>query len=268
MKEKIIENKPTVVILSGALLIVLIVLLLFIPLRKEQIKSNKKYFPNYEDIIINEKVVKDKNKYEKVVKQLENDITFNKLLMINDYDSKNASKKDLENMLTNYILLYTIENTKTMKVKKTENGVFCIKQEYLIPSFQELYNTDITEYSDSIIYYFEHAYKRNTDYCFYFDGINKKYGKSTLNSIEKLSYNDGVVTVDTKVYSYEDKNQNDKESKINNLKSAIENKNYSLASSIVTDGLNGELKEKRINFKIFNDGKFFKYQVIDIKTLE
>lgn len=268
MKEKLEENKPTIIILSGALLIVIIVLLLFIPLRNAKEKSDKKYFPDYEDIIINEKVIKNKTKYEKVIKQLENDNTFNKLLMIDDYDSKNASKKDLDNMLTNYILLYTIENTKTMKVKKTNNGVFCIKEKYLIPSFQELYNTDITEYSGSIIYYFEHAYKKENDYCFYYDGVNKKYGRSTLNSIENLTYSDGIVTVETRVYSYEDKNQTDKKSKLNNLKSAIENKNYSLASSIVVDGLNGEVKNKKINFKIHNDGKYFKYQVIDIKTLE
>ena len=105
MEDIIRDNKPTIIILAGALLIIIIVLLLFIPLREEKIKSNKKYFPNYEDIVINEKVIKDKTKYEKVVKQLESDTTFNKLLMVDDYNSSSASKRDLENMLTNYILL-------------------------------------------------------------------------------------------------------------------------------------------------------------------
>lgn len=268
MKDKLKENKPTVIVLSGALLIVVIVLLLLVPLRQEQIKSNKKYFPNYEDITINEKVIKDKTKYAKVVKQLENDTSFNKVLMIDDYDSQNASKKDLENMITNYVLLYTIENTKTMKVKKTQDGVFCIREKYLIPSFKELYNTDISEYSESIIYYFEHAYKKDTDYCFYYDNINKKYGKTIKSSIENLSYKDGVVTVDAYVYSYKDGNQTDKKTKEKNLESALENKNYNLASNITVDGLSGEAKKKRIDFKIDNGGNYFKYQVIDIKTLE
>ena len=57
MEDIIRDNKPTIIILAGALLIIIIVLLLFIPLREEKIKSNKKYFPNYEDIVINEKVI-------------------------------------------------------------------------------------------------------------------------------------------------------------------------------------------------------------------
>ena len=52
MEDIIRDNKPTIIILAGALLIIIIVLLLFIPLREEKIKSNKKYFPNYEDIVI------------------------------------------------------------------------------------------------------------------------------------------------------------------------------------------------------------------------
>lgn len=268
MQDIIRENKPTIIILSGALLIIIIVILLFIPLRKQDEESNKKYFPDYEDIIINEKVIKDKTKYEKVVKQLENDKTFNKLLMIDDYDSKNASKKDLENMLTNYILLYTIENTLPMKEYNKEDGVFCLPEKRLVTSFEDLYNTDITEYLDSVKYYFEHIYKKQDRYCIYYDNINKKYGKSIISSIENLTYKDKVITVDAYVYSYKDKNQDDKQTKVKNIESALENKNYSLASNIVTDGLKGEAKKKRINFKIFNDGKYFKYQVIDIKTLQ
>ena len=138
MEDIIRDNKPTIIILAGALLIIIIVLLLFIPLREEKIKSNKKYFPNYEDIVINEKVIKDKTKYEKVVKQLESDTTFNKLLMVDDYNSSSASKRDLENMLTNYILLYTIENTLPMKEYNKETGVFCLTEKRFLSSFNDL----------------------------------------------------------------------------------------------------------------------------------
>lgn len=267
MGESLNEKKSTIIILSGALLIILIVLLLFIPLTKQNKESNKKYFPDYEDIIINEKVIKDKNKYDKVVKQLENDSSFNKLLMINDYNSTSASRVDLENMLTNYILLYSKTNTITMKEINNENGVFCIPEKNLIESFKELYNTNITGYMSSVKYYFEHVYQKKDRYCIYYDNVNKKYGKSIISSIESLTYNDGIVTVNAYVYSYKDKNQNDIKTKVKNIESALNNKNYSLASSIVTNELKGEAKKKNINFRIFNDGKYFKYQVIDIKTL-
>ncbi len=265
MQEKLRENKPTVIVLSGALLIIILVLLLFIPLRQQEEKSSKRYFPNYENITINEKVVKNKKKYNKVVEQLENDETFNKLLMINDYDSSNASKKDLENMLTNYILLYTIENTRTMREINVDTGIFCLKEDYLVTSFKDLYNTDITKYSSSIIYYFEHAFKKGNEYCFYYDNIKKKYGKSIITSIDTLTYKDKVITVDAYVYSFKDSTQTNK---IDSIKKELENKNYSTASNITINELNGEANKKRINFKIFNNGKYFKFQVIDIKTLE
>ena len=268
MEDIIRDNKPTIIILAGALLIIIIVLLLFIPLREEKIKSNKKYFPNYEDIVINEKVIKDKTKYEKVVKQLESDTTFNKLLMVDDYNSSSASKRDLENMLTNYILLYTIENTLPMKKYNKETGVFCLTEKRFLSSFNDLYNTDASDYFESIKYYFEHVFRKQDKYCIYYNNINKKYGKSIKSSIEKLSYDDGVITVNAYVYSYKDGNQTDKKTKEKNLESAIENKNYSLASSIAVDELGGEAKRKMIEFKIDNDGKYFKYQIIDIKTLE
>ena len=178
MEDIIRDNKPTIIILAGALLIIIIVLLLFIPLREEKIKSNKKYFPNYEDIVINEKVIKDKTKYEKVVKQLESDTTFNKLLMVDDYNSSSASKRDLENMLTNYILLYTIENTLPMKEYNKETGVFCLTEKRFLSSFNDLYNTDASDYFESIKYYFEHVFRKQDKYCIYYNNINKKYGKS------------------------------------------------------------------------------------------
>ncbi len=268
MEYQIRNNKPTVLILTCAVLITVLVLLLFIPLTKEKEKSNKKYFPNYENIIINERVVNDKNKYNKVITQLQNDETFNKLLLVNDYDSKNASKKDLENMITNYILLYSKSNTITMREINNNDGVFCILEKNLLTSFKDLFNTDIKDYKESLVYYFEHIYKKQNEYCIYYEGVVKKYGKEIISKIDSLSYKDGVITIDAYVYSFSPENQINKESKKNEIKKALENNNYSSAFNITINDLNGTYNKKRIDFKIDNGGKYFKYQLIDIKTLE
>ena len=46
------------------------------------------------------------------------------------------------------------------------------------------------------------------------------------------------------------------------------NKNYYNAKITLLDELYGEYFNKTIKFKINNNGKFFKYQIISIKTID
>ena len=46
------------------------------------------------------------------------------------------------------------------------------------------------------------------------------------------------------------------------------NNNISLSNSIVYNELNGRVVQKELNFKVLKSGKFFKYQVLNIKTLD
>ena len=55
---------------------------------------------------------------------------------------------------------------------------------------------------------------------------------------------------------------------INNLKDAIKNKNYNLASTITKDYLGGSVTHKQLQFMINSKGKQFKYQVLTSKILD
>lgn len=50
--------------------------------------------------------------------------------------------------------------------------------------------------------------------------------------------------------------------------SLFNNKKYYDAKNILMQELYGNYMSKNIRFKINNDGKFFKYQIISIKTID
>ena len=56
--------------------------------------------------------------------------------------------------------------------------------------------------------------------------------------------------------------------KVKRLEESIKNNNNSLSNSIVYNELNGRVVQKELNFKVLKSGKFFKYQVLNIKTLD
>lgn len=266
INELLEQNKEKVAISIVAVVIILSIVLLYSFLYYKN-KDNSKYFPDYEKIEINEKSLKDKEKYNKIISQLENDKLFNNTLMISDYESQTASKKDLENMITNFLLIFELNNTKYMKNHDKEKKVFCLTETSLLNSFKELYNTDISDYLDSLVYYFEHVYK-NENYCMYYGYINHKYGKSKIINITNLTYSNEVVTVESYVYSYDASklaNINEKEKR---LKDYIDKDDNVNATSVVENELLGQAEKKRISFKINNNANYFKYQVLSIKTID
>ena len=110
------DTKATIAILSFFVIFGLIVIIpLLISHNKKTEEVNKKNFPSYEEITIDESVFGDDSKYEDVREQLENDYYFSKFALISDYDYKEGYKNtQIKDMLRNFIFNDEIENTRYM----------------------------------------------------------------------------------------------------------------------------------------------------------
>ena len=55
---------------------------------------------------------------------------------------------------------------------------------------------------------------------------------------------------------------------VSNLESYINTSNFDEAKKIVINNLNGKVTHKQLQFKINNNGKMFKYQILNSKNLD
>ena len=86
--------------------------------------------------------------------------------------------------------------------------------------------------------------------------------------VDGITAKDGVVTTNLFLYEYYSSNTEREKYFITKLEAAIESSNYIEANRIVNDDLNGKVTHKQLNFKILNNGNFFKYQILSSKMLD
>ena len=139
MKEFINKNKPLIIILGSAVFLILIIIVPLILFGEKNQKSKDKNFPNYEEIKINDKTFEKEENKVNIEDTLRKDTRFQRTMMIDDYDSSSVSKKDLEKMVENYVFTFEMSNTKYLALHDRNKGVSCMKEEYFVESFKELY---------------------------------------------------------------------------------------------------------------------------------
>lgn len=268
MKEFINKNKPLIIILGSAVFLILIIIVPLVLFGEKNQKEKDKNFPNYEEIKINDKTFEKEENKVNIEDTLRKDTRFQRTMMIDDYDSSSVSKKDLEKMVENYVFTFEMSNTKYLALHDRNKGVSCMKEEYFVESFKELYNTDVTKYLKDMTYYYKFLYKKK-NYCFYYYASGK-WSRYNINlQFNSLNYNDDILTADIGTYVYYiPMPPSPKEKTAEQFNSLFESKKYTEAKRLLIDELEGEYKRKLIKFKINNDGKFFKYQIISIKTID
>ena len=107
---------------------------------------------------------------------------------------------------------------------------------------------------------------KKKNYCFYYPVVEPKIIYLKFNDI---NYNNEIIDATIDTYLYMPSFDSMEFSKIeNNFIESFNAEKYSKAKNILINELYGEYKRKNIKFKINNNGKFFKYQIISIKTLD
>ncbi len=233
-------------------------------------KLDEESFPEYKKIEITEESVKDvsSESYKEIKEQLENDTYFAREAMISNYNSTTYTSADLEKMLWNFIFSYSLKNRKYMSSFDENSGTFCMRTKYVIDAFKELFNANITTDIDYLSGYDGYVYVRGKKYCFDYEHVAKDYNNDILVGIDGISVRDNVVTTNLYLYEYYTTFAPDELSYITALKNSIYNSNYNNANNIVINNLNGKVTHKQLQFKILNNGKHFKYQILVSKMLD
>lgn len=258
MKEKTI----TIGILVA---LVIITIIISVPLIiKNNNENNKKYFPEYDEIKITNKIIS--NSYEEARKSLEKSYYFNRLSIIPDYNKEEYKPEMLQSLLWYFIYNYQLSNTRYFSYYEKENGKYCFQKNSLIGAFKELYGIDISKQYDYLKGYYKYVYESNKGYCLDFKKVNSEYTNNIKISIKDISKHKDVITVEMYVYEYKAKTENEKYyEKL--LIESIDNKNYNNSYNIVISNLKGSVKRKELKFEQDRNGKFFKYKILSSKEL-
>jgi hypothetical protein len=262
------DVKAKIVVVGGFALLMLLIIIPLMIFNKKQ--NNSKNFPTHDEIKITPSDVEDvkSDSYAKVKKQLENDYNFKKEALISNYNYKNYTSADLKQMVWNYIFAYEHNNTRFLSSMDEDEGRFCMRSRYVIDSFEELYAVKITENIEYLPYYFDYVTRKNNIYCFNFRTVQYDYNNNISILVDGITAKDGIVTTNLFLYEYYSSNTEREKYFITKLEAAIESSNYIEANKIVNDDLNGKVTHKQLNFKILNNGNFFKYQILSSKMLD
>ena len=263
------ETKATLIILGIILVIILIISIPLYFLSKKP--NNEKYFPNYKEIEVNEDEINDysSESYKYLKEQLQNDYYFKKEALINYYNYKNYTSADLENMVRNFIFSYEITNNRYISTINKDEGYFCMRTRRIIEAFEELYGVNITKDTEYLEGYFQYVSKNSNGYCFDYANVSYEYNNNEIYiAIDGIQAEKGVLTANLYVYEFYIMDSDSEINNVNLLKDAIDNNNYSLANDIVSNYLNGKVTHKQLEFKINNDGNYFKYQILSSKLID
>lgn len=267
MKKTEEEKKATMVILGTIVILLIIIIVPLAFLNKKSDKDNTK-FPGYEYIDITQKKLVDKNSYNEIKTSLEGNTLFKRTSLIDDYNYEGYNRFNIEGMIKGYILAYEPANKKYYIYSDTDEEKYCIGKNNVISGFKELYNTDISKRIDDFLAYSKYMTSGEDTYCFSFRTISNEYNNDIKLNITALSMSDDdVVTAKLYVYTYYTMGTEEEKEKVKRLEDSIKNNSNSLSNSIVYNELNGRVVQKELNFKVLKSGKFFKYQVLSIKTL-
>lgn len=268
MKKNEEEKKATIVILGTLIILVLIIIIPLAFLSKKSEKNDSK-FPGYEYIDITQEKLSDKEKYNEIKTSLEGNSLFKRIVLIDNYNYEEYNRFNVEGMIKGYIFAYEPSNKKYFMYSDTDEEKYCIGKNNVIRGFKELYNIDITKKIDDFLVYSKYMTEGKDTYCFSFRTISNEYNNDIKLNITALSMsNDDIVTAKIYVYTYYTMGTDVENAKVKRLEESIKNNNYSSSKLIVNDELNGRVVQKELNFKVMKSGKFFKYKVLNIKTLD
>ena len=258
------EKKITFMII---LVVIVILSIITIPLIiKYNLEKDKENFPEYKEIDIDEDLLSDEQTYEQIKKDLEKDFYFNKIALMTDYDHKESSTKNLQDLLRHFIFNYELSNNKYFSYTDSAKGIYCFSKNHLINAFKEFYGLDITDKYNYLEGYYKYVYISSKGYCLDFKRVASEYDNNIKIAVERMSMLGSTITTDLYVYEYYASSTNEKYYE-NLLGEAIDSKDYSKAKTLVENHLNGTVTHKQIQFKKNTRGKYFKYQILVSKKL-
>ncbi len=262
------DKKVTFILLGSIFGLLLIITIPIIIISNN--KSDKEAFPEFEKIEITETSIEDvtSESYKNIKERLESDPYFAREAMITNYSSNNYTGSDLGKMIWNFIFSYSLKNRKYMSSYDEDDGIFCMNSRYIIDAFKELYDANISKEIDNFRGYDEYIITRGNKYCFNFKNVAKDYNNNLLVGVDAINVVDSVVTVNLYLYEFYTMHTPSELSYINLVKSNISNSNFNNANNIVKNNLNGKVTHKQLHFNILNNGKHFKYQILESKILD
>ena len=252
------------IILFSALLLGAIIVPLILSNEKE---AEEEAFPEYQNIDISEKTIKTEESSAKTRKSLENDIYFKKFVTADTYNYANIKKaidpetgltysyiEDgyLRNMIINFIFNYQLTNTEPLTSIDYTTGYFCMTPVKVKESFEELYYSSISlnDFVEHIANYIDLVKTEDGNICFNFDKVSKMNDNELLVGIKNISMSESKnVTAELYLYKFYTSGNSKEKSLINTAKSYINSKNYSGASDLVINSLNGKVEHKKIVFR-------------------
>ncbi len=243
-------------------------------------KREERNFPGAENLVITEKTLSTQEQTTKTRKTLETESYFIKFATSPDYNYKNIRRETnamtglkysfiedgyLEKMIINFIFNYQLTNTSKLSSIDYESGYFCLTPIRVKEALEELYYTEVgmNDFIEYLPGYFDYVVKNGKDLCFNFNEVSKTNDSEILVGIRQLSVSDQkIVTADVYVYRYYTTGT-DKENQITKtIKKYIEQSNYSTASDIVINNMNGSVDHRKIVFRTNKNKKYFEYQLL------
>ena len=271
-----IKASVTLIVFSILVFLAVIIPTLIINNQKEEEKA----FPEQQDIEVTEKVINNTDTYKKTRHDLEADPYFIKFALSPDYNYKNIKYATdattgtrysyiedgyLGNMITNFIYNFQLTNTKYLSSIDYNDGVFCMTPIRVKEALEELYYAEISlnEFIQYMPGYIDFVSKRNNDYCFNFDKVARMNDNEILVGIKSLSVSDQkIITADVYIYEFYSSGSDKELSALRIAKNYISQSNYSGASDVVNNNLNGKVSHKKIVFRINKSRKYFEYQLL------
>ena len=255
-------------IIGGAVL--LFIILVAVLATASNNKEDKKNFPEYENLSIKEKDVKNTSSdtYERIKNRLENDYYFGKSALISNYNYKFYSSASLQQMLWNYIFTYELNNQKYLVSFDAKEENFCMRSKYVIESFEELYGVTITKDMDYLTGYYEYVKSKSNKYCFNYGNVARDYNNEIKLLVDAINVKDDIITANVYLFEYYITDTPKELAAVQELDLSIRGSNVANAIHVVEKTLNGKSTHKQLQFRINNGGKFFKYQILNSKNLE
>lgn len=271
-----IKASVTLIIFSILVFLAVMIPTLIINNQKEEEEA----FPEQQDIEVTEKVINNTDTYKKTRHDLEADPYFIKFALSPDYNYKNIKYATdattgtrysyiedgyLGNMITNFIYNFQLTNTKYLSSIDYNDGVFCLTPIRVKEALEELYYAEISlnEFIQYMPGYIDFVSKRNNDYCFNFDKVARMNDNEILVGIKSLSVSDQkIITADVYIYEFYSSGSDKELSALRIAKNYISQSNYSGASDVVNNNLNGKVSHKKIVFRINKSRKYFEYQLL------
>ena len=255
-------------IIGIVVFLIAVVVLLYVIFNDSE--SDKENFPTYDKITIDEEALEDESSenYNELKNKLETDYNFAKEALISNYNYKNYTSADLESMIWHYIFAYELNNRNNLSKFDAEAGVFCMREKYVISSFEELYGVKITKDIESLDGYINYVTYEKEKYCLHYKNVAREYGNEIKLLVDGISVKEGIVTANIYLYEYYTSDTLKERENIEQLNAAIKRSNINDANSIVKNDLNGKVTHKQLEFRVQNGGDFFKYQILKSKNLE